>query len=154
MCAIIQTLFNLKRLIFLFLLFSNSNSFGQKAKFKFDFSIILGGCFQDDSVSININSVQFANKVILKSNSAGSANFSIVQDKKGIAVKHYHMGRFILQKIETKSPIKIEVSINKESAFSTFDLKKGKIIFIEHCWNKDRKQEITIRQQDYPVYFL
>lgn len=126
----------------------------QKTKFKFEFSIIFGGCFQDDTVSLKINSVGFANNVVLKSNVVGSANFSITQDKNGISVKHYQRTRFILQKINIKSLINLSLSINGKSVNSVFDLRKGKIIYIEYCWDRNKKREITVQQQDYPVYFL
>lgn len=152
----LKTIPNLKKeiIFFITLFILSSHLFAQKTNFKFDFTIIFGGCFQDDSVTLNINSVVFANKIILKSNVVGSASFSITQDKKGISVKHYQMARFILQKINIKAPINLNLSINDKSVNSIFNLKKGKIIYIEYCWDKNKKRQITVQQQDYPVYFL
>jgi len=135
-------------------LFQALQASAQNSRFKFDFSLIFGGCFRNDMVTVKINDVVFANNILLESNIVGSANFSITQDKNGILVKSSSGAINKLMRFDKNRPVKILVSVNGTAASSTFNLRKGKIFYIGYCWDENRVQKVTINQQNHPVYFI
>jgi hypothetical protein len=99
-----------------------------------EFSIILGDCFKNDTISMLINGKTiFDSSVITSDFSTGLTGLSTYQDKKKLIVieKSYKKE---LNKLEFKKSINISFNIrNKENYSKTLNLKKGKIIVIDYC---------------------
>ena len=145
----------MKYLIFIFLAGFPFSIFGQNKKFDFEFSLIFGACFSNDTIEINLNGVSVIKNTVIKTNVVGSANLSLTQKNK-LTIKSFENTQ-VVSKVPIKEFLQVSVSVNGKWSEYKFSLKKGKILFAENCIEGDdglKKPGFNIIQQDHAVYFF
>ena len=128
----------------------------KRHKFNFDFALIFGGCFHNDSVSINLNGVNIISNVILETNIVGSANFSVSQDRNNLLVKSQDKITK-LKRIDLKQPLNFQIFVNNRRTEFTFSIKNGRVLYAENCpieGDSKRVKVLKVIQQDSPVMFF
>tara|TARA_R110002124_G_C8544360_1_gene478640 strand:- start:51 stop:431 length:381 start_codon:yes stop_codon:yes gene_type:complete len=101
------------------------------------FSISLGDCFRQDTVSLSINDLLVLDKVVLNSDfSTGLANMGVYYDSKSNELVKIVKG--LQQRIPFAASESLKLSViknSKEYSFH-FQLSKGRNILIEGCESK------------------
>ena len=117
-----------------------------------EFSIILGDCFKNDTISMIINGKTiFDSSVVTSDFSTGLTELSTYQDKKNLIVIE-RSNKKELAKLEIRKSIIISFIIkNKENYSKTLNLKKGKIIVIDYCNRQTETGKVmkSIHAQQY-----
>lgn len=156
MSAILFEVLIMKYIIAIALIWLPIFCLAQKTKFNFDFALIFGSCFHNDSINIKINGVTIVSNTKLETNVVGSANFSISQDKQHLLIKS--TGKIKkLKKVDLNQPLNIQISVNNQKSDYTFDIKKGRVLYAENCpveGDLKRVNVLKVTQRDSPVYFF
>lgn len=122
----------MKSLLTILLIISTLTISAQPPK-RFDYGLILGGCFNKDKVSISINNRSvFTDYTINNKDSLVRGNFNLVQDAKGI--RFNYNGRENSKKaIPFEFILDITIIINQKKNRLSLDLRKGNIILLDYC---------------------
>jgi hypothetical protein len=121
-----------------------------------DYSIVFGGCFENDLVSLKINK-----RPVLKSfqvenrNAIKKGNLSLTQSPDGITL--FYNGTEIKKSgVRIGFLIDIEVEVNKQVKKFKVDLRKGKVVVIENCTanTTSKEKKITLEQLQEPMIFM
>jgi hypothetical protein len=101
------------------------------------FSISLGDCFRQDTVSLSINDFLVLDEVVLNSDfSTGLSNMDVYYDSKSNELVKIEKG--LQQKIPftAKESLRLSVIKNGKEYWFHFQLSKGRNILIEGCESK------------------
>lgn len=122
---------NCKLLLLLLLISAETN--GQGNHKKHDFAIVVGSCFEKDTITIKINGQNVIENAIVSSDfSTGITGISVYQDRNGL-VGNWPNNRIEKDRLAITKTISIELTINSVTKVTKLDLKKGKNIIIDKC---------------------
>jgi hypothetical protein len=146
LCAIMRTL-----LIIIF--FLPIYCLGQKTLFNFEYTIVFGGNFNQDSIELKINNSKiFSGRI--RSGVIAKANLEITQTKTCLST-FYNGATKKFKKSKTEPKLNIFIVLNGEGHSYSFDLKRGPILFVQNIYDKKLKaNHLTIEQRTEPLQFL
>ena len=131
--------------------------FSHTAKEDFDFSIIFGGCFDKDIVSLKINnSIIFDHIRVDNRNNKLKGNLSLTQAKRKISLFYNGQKKF-KNYISYNYFLTLDVTVNDKVEQFKIDLRKGKVIVIEHCIDpnyQQSKKKLSFEQVQEEVIFI
>ncbi len=119
-----------------------------------EYNIILGGCFNKDKVSLSINNRSiFTNYIIDNKDSLAKGNLNLAQDVEGIRI-NYNGKETTRKAIPFEYLLNIKVTVNRKISRFSLDMRKGNIILLDFCPEKDdqrstRKLSASQLQEPY-----
>jgi hypothetical protein len=119
-----------------------------------EYNIILGGCFSKDKVSLSINNrTIFTNYIIDNRDTLAKGNLNLSQDVQGIRI-NYNGKESIRKAIPFEYLLNIKVTVNRRISRFSLDMRKGNIILLDFCPEKDdqptsRKLSASQLQEPY-----
>ncbi len=123
---------------------------GFQKKFRYDFALMIGNCYESDTLQIKINGKEVIDSLIAKTDSTGYANISIIHSNEGLFV-FWKNNKRKLGRFELKKEIEFEISVNGVNTINRIDLRKGKILIADHCpvqiIDRHITKKLTFRQQ-------
>lgn len=147
----------MKRTWFIFcLLLYSCTVFSHGTKEEFDYSIVFGGCFDQDVLSLKINNSKiFEHYKVDNKSAVKKGNLSLTQANGKINV--FYNGRQVLkEKINFNFYLNISLTVNQQVTRYVVDLRKGKIILIDFCsrQNNISAKKLAIEQLQEEVIFM
>ena len=122
----------MKPVLTIFFVFLMNILFAQTPK-GFDYTIILGGCFNQDLVSMKVNNrVVFKNYMINNNDPSTRGNLNFVQDEQGIRI-NYNGSEENRRAVDFDFILDIKFIVNKQVQRFSIDLRKGNIILFDFC---------------------
>jgi len=122
-----------------------------------DYSIILGGCFNKDTVSLSINNRSiFTNYTVNNMDSLAKGNLSLSQDVQGIHI-NYNGNERTYKPIAIDYLLNIKVTVNRKTSHFSLDMRKGNIILLNFCPEKDELpslRKLTAGQLQEPFLLI
>jgi len=122
-----------------------------------DYSIILGGCFNKDTVSLSINNHSiFTNYTVNNKDSLTKGNLSLSQDLQGIHI-NYNGNERTYKPIAIDYLLNIKVTVNRKISHFSLDMRKGNIILLNFCHEKDdlpSPRKLTAGQLQEPFLLI
>ena len=147
----------MKPIFFTFcLIISSYTVFSHTTKEEFDYSIVFGGCFDKDTVSLKINNTSiFDHYHVDNSNPLKKGNLSLTQDNKNIRLFYNGQQKF-KSKVKFSFYLNLEVTVNRQVKNFKIDLRKGKVILVEFCSGPEETvaKRLTIQQMQDEVIFM
>jgi hypothetical protein len=147
----------MKQTIFIFcLLISSYTVFCHTPGEDFDYSIVFGGCFEKDIVSLKINHASIFNEYKVENKDpVKKGNLSLTQSNKKIHL-YYNGEQKLKAKVNFDFYLDIDLKVNQQVKKFKVDLRKGKVILVEFCPVQDDPQtkKITIEQVQDQVILL
>ena len=148
----------MKQAIFILCFLASSYSvFSHTYKEDFDYSIVFGGCFEKDIVSLKINNTSIFNDYKVENkNAIKKGNLSLTQAKKKIHL-FYNGQQKVKGRVNFSYYLNIDVTVNKRINKFQIDLRKGKVLLIENCPQQESSQEekkLTIEQLQDQIILL
>jgi endoglucanase Acf2 len=147
----------MKRNLFIFcLLVYSSSAFSHGTKENFDYSIIFGGCFEQDILSLKINNTTIFDHYKVDNKSAiKKGNLSLTQANSKINV-FYNGRQIIKRKVNFNYYLNISLTINQQVNKYVIDLRKGKIILVDFCSKQDNvsAKKLAVEQLQEEVIFM
>ncbi len=147
----------MKAILFIFwFLICTYPVFSHSAKEDFDYSIVFGGCFEKDVVSLKINNTAiFNNYKVENKNALKKGNLSLTQADKKIHLFYNGQEKF-KGKVNFHFYLNIDLRVNNKTNKFKIDLRKGKVILVEFCPEKTstNNKELTIEQVQEQVIFM
>ena len=137
-------------------LFASYTAFSHPAKEDFDYSIVFGGCFEKDIVSLKINNTAiFNNYKVENKNVVKKGNLSLTQANRKIHLFYNGQEKF-KSKVNFSFYLNIDVTVNNKPNNFKVDLRKGKVILVEFCPvnNSENSKKLTIEQMQEQVIFM
>ena len=123
----------------------------------FDYSIVFGGCFEKDIVSLKINNTSIFNEYKVENkNAIKKGNLSLTQAKTKIRL-FYNGQQKIKGRVNFSYYLNIDLTVNKRTDKFKVDLRKGKVLLIENCQvqnSSEKNKKITIEQLQDQVILL
>ena len=160
MIFILEALSNIKMkqtILILCFLASSYSVFSHTSKEDFDYSIVFGGCFEKDIVSLKINNTSIFNDFKVENkNAIKKGNLSLTQAKKKIHL-FYNGKQRVKASVNVSYHLNIDVTVNKRINKFQIDLRKGKVLLIENCSEQESSEEVkklTIEQLQDQVILL
>ena len=124
---------------------------------KSDYSIILGDCFNRDTVSLSINNRPiFTNYTIDNKDSLIKGNLNLAQYVQGIRI-NFNGKEKILKAIPFDYLLDIKVTVNRKINRFSLDMRKGNIILLDFCPEKDDQsatRKLTASQLQEPFLLM
>ena len=146
-----------KALLFFCLFLFSASVFPGVSKTDFDFFIIFDGSFDKDIVSLKINDRSiFKNYKVENRDSIIKGNLSLIQSNNKMNLQ-YNRSEKITTKFIFNRILEIEITVNHQVNKFRVDLRKGKIIVVEFCPDKNlvsKVKEITIDQFEEPFLLI
>lgn len=122
-----------------------------------DYSIILGDCFNGDTVSLSINNrTIFTNYTIDNKDSLIKGNLSLAQYVQDIRI-NYNGKEKVLKAIPFDYLLNIKVTVNRKINRFSLDMRKGNIILLDYCPGKDDQpatRKLTASQLQEPFLLM
>jgi hypothetical protein len=148
----------MKKILFFFCFFITSTFvFANTSGKDFDFFIIFGGSFEKDIVSLKINNHSiFKNYKVENRDSIRKGNLSLIQSGNKMNLQYNGSQKFTTKFIFNRI-LEIEITVNKQVKKFKVDLRKGKIMVVEICPDKNgisKIKEITIDQFEEPFLLI
>src|SRR6186997_1342902 len=105
--------------------------FSHPPKEDFDYSIVFGGCFEKDVVSLKINNTSiFNNYKVENKNALKKGNLSLTQANKKIHLFYNGQEKY-KGRVNFSFYLNIDVTVNNKASKFKVDLRKGKVIVVE-----------------------
>lgn len=126
-------------------------SYSQSKRKKNLFSLIVGSCFESDTVDISINGQGLVRNEVVESNySTGITQLAIYQDDNGLWVLNKNE-RTNLGRIDVNKTLTVDIRINGVKTSKSVDLRKGWILILDNCYteSKEGKPERTVTVQQH-----
>lgn len=124
---------------------------------KSDYSIILGDCFNRDTVSLSINNrAIFTNYTIDNKDSLIKGNLNLAQYVQDIRI-NYNGKEKILKAIPFDYLLDIKVTVNRKINRFSLDMRKGNIILLDFCPENDDQpatRKLTASQLQEPFLLM
>lgn len=148
----------MKRAIFIFcLLVSSYTVFSHTPKENFDYSIVFGGCFDKDIVSLRINNTTIFDQYrVDNKNAVTKGNLSLTQTSNKINLFYNGKQKF-KGKVRFSFYLNIDLIVNKQVKKFKIDLRRGKVILFDYCAAEENRQatkKITMEQMQEEVIFM
>lgn len=123
----------------------------------FDYTIILGGCFDQDEVSMTVNNrVLFKNYLVNNRDQVTRGNLSLVQNQEGIHI-NYNGNELERRSVPFEFILNIKLTVNRQVTRFTLDLRKGNIILVDYCPDPEAQplmKKLTTEQLQEPFLFM
>ncbi|MES1226012.1 MAG: hypothetical protein ABUT20_61610 [Bacteroidota bacterium] len=146
-----------KTFLFFCLFIFSAPVFSQSPQNDFDYAIVFGGCFNKDIISLKINNNSILkNYIVNNTDSVLKGNLSLKQSDNKINI-NYNRNPRTISKIIFSNVLQVEITVNKEVSKFNIDLRKGKILLIEFCQDKNatfKSKKLTIDQIQEPFLFI
>lgn len=143
--------------LILYFLFLSYTVFSHSAKKDFDYSIVFGGCFEKDVVSLKINNTSiFSNYKVENKNALKKGNLSLTQANRKIHLFYNGQEKY-KEKVNFNFFLNIDVTVNNKPNKFKVDLRKGKVIVVEFCPagnESESSKKLTIEQMQEQVIFM
>ncbi len=142
----------MKTIISLFGLFYSTVIFSHPIE-EADYSIVFGGCFEKDLISLKINNVSIFNQYKIGNELTDKGNLSLKQ-----SADFLHL--FYNGKLQAKSKVDLNFFLNIELTVSgrvskfKFDLRKGKVLLFEKCSANNKPTTLTVEQIQEQVLLM
>src|SRR5215213_862832 len=147
----------MKPTFFIFcLLISSYTVFSHSVREDFDYSIIFGGCFEKDIVSLKINNTYiFADYKVENQNALKKGNLSLTQSNKKIHL-FFNGQQKLKGSVNFNFYLNIDLIVNQQVNKYKIDLRRGKVILIEFCPGQEapQKKKLTIEQLQDQVIMM
>lgn len=149
----------MKPAIFIFcLLVSSYTVFSHTTKEDFDYSIVFGGCFDKDIVSLKINNAPiFEHYRVDNKNAIKKGNLSLTQTNKKINL-FYNGQQKYKGKVKFSFYLNIDLTVNNHVKKFKVDLRRGKVILFDYCPSeaatRSTAKRITVEQLQEEVIFM
>ena len=147
----------MKPIFFLFcLLISSYTVFSHSVREDFDYSIVFGGCFEKDIVSLKINNTSIFNHYKVENkNALKKGNLSLTQAHKKIHL-FFNGQQKLKGSVNFNFYLNIDLTVNEQVNKYKIDLRRGKVILIEFCPVEDtpQKKKLTIEQLQDQVILM
>lgn len=133
-----------------------STAFSHTTRDDFDYSIVFGGCFEKDIVSLKINNRSIFNNYKVENRDAiKKGNLSLTQADKKIHLFYNGQERFT-GKVSFGFYLDIALTVNNKINKFKIDLRKGKVILVENCpiEKGSSTKKVTIEQMQEQVIFM
>lgn len=138
--------------ILLLTVFILSQSFGRhfNPSAGSDYSIVFGGCFQNDKLGLSINrQTIFTQWLVNNADAANQGNLSLSQ--KGDRLIVYYNGKEISRKaVRFDFNLELKLVLNGKTKTYKADLRRGKLLLFDYCL-KDKSKTLTMEQVQEPV---
>ena len=138
------------------LLVCSYSAFSHSTKEDFDYSIVFGGCFEKDVVSLKINNRSIFNNYKVENRDAvKKGNLSLTQSNKKIHLFYNGQEKY-KGKVSFDYYLNIDVTVNNKPNRFKIDLRKGKVILVENCpiENASTTKKVTVEQMQEQVIFM
>jgi len=146
----------MKTVFTIFLFFVSQIITAQSPK-SFDYTVILGGCFNHDQVSMKVNNRMVSkNYMIDHKDTVTRGNFNFIQDQQGIRI-NYNGKEESRKAIDFDFILDIKLTVNKKLQRFSIDLRKGNIILFDYCNGVDMQtsiRKITAEQLQEPFLLM
>lgn len=148
----------MKTTIFIFcLLIFTCPLFSHSTKEDFDYSIVFGGCFEKDIVSLKINNVPIFNNYKLENkNAVKKGNLSLTQASRKIHLFYNGQEKY-KGRVNFEFYLNIDLTVNNKANKFKVDLRKGKVILVEFCPVENASaatKKLTIEQMQEQIIFM
>ena len=150
-------IFKMKQAILIFCLLVYSYTvFSHATTEDFDYSIVFGGGFDKDLVSLRINNTSiFENYKVDNKNAIKKGNLSLTQTNKKINL-FYNGQQKYKGKVKFSYYLNIDLIVNNQIKKIKVDLRKGKVILLDYSGPeaKQTTKKITVEQLQEEVIFM
>ena len=138
--------------LLLLLFLTASTAFSHTAN-NLEYAIVFGACFEKSVISLKINNKTVFDKCRLGFEKEG--NLSIKQSENDLEV-FYNGEEKHRSPIDIDHTLKIAVTVNGKSSHFTIDLRKGNILVIDFCGDKQStaKRKLTIDQRQEALILM
>ena len=115
-----------------------------------DYSIVFGGCFEKDIVTLSINKKKvLSNYKLENQNEIKKGHLSLTQTGNKIYI-FYNRNQKSVAKIPIDFILDIQIIINNQTQNLKIDLRKGKVIVLDFC-NAEAGRKLSCEQVQEPV---
>ena len=146
-----------RRHFFILLLFLPLITLSHPRSNGFDYSIIFIGSFENDIVSLSLNKVLVLDRYkVENADSIKRGHLSLTQYDNEIKV-YYNGAEITRSRIDVSFILNAVITINGKLKKIKLDLRKGKVILIDHVPDNPKKAEakkLRIEQIDEPVILM
>lgn len=144
----------MKTVLFLCLLTLSAVAYPHPKPAQFDYSLVFGGCFEDDTVQLHINKVAvLRNYTLHNQDTAVKGRLSLTQSNNHITI-FYNDRTKKRRGIKTASTLSIELIVNKEVNRFEVDLRKGRVLLFDYCKNGSTNRKLTLEQVQEPMILM
>lgn len=122
---------------------------------QFDYTVVFGGCFENDTVQLNINKVAvLKNYTLHNQDPVIKGCLSLTQSDKNITI--FYNGQTKKRRgIHTASNLTIELIVNKQVSRFEVDLRKGRVLLFDFCIpGSASSRKLTLEQVQEPMILM
>ena len=142
-----------KAVLLILISFISYASFSHPPREEFDYSIVFGGGFTSDVVSLKINNTTIFNHIKVENGDAiKKGNLSLTQKNNKLSL-FYNGDQKLKSKIKFNYYLDITLTLNNQVNKFKVDLRKGKVIVVD-CSAQDASKKLTIEQIQEPVILM
>ena len=142
-----------KAVLILLISFISYVSFSHPPREEFDYSIVFGGGFKSDVVSLKINNTTIFNQIKVENGDAiKKGNLSLTQKNNKLSL-FYNGDQKLKSKIKFNYYLDITLTLNNQVNKFKVDLRKGKVIVVD-CSALDASKKLTIEQIQEPIILM
>jgi hypothetical protein len=128
-------------------------SFSHPPREEFDYSIVFGGGFTSDVVSLKINNTKIFDHIKVENgNAIKKGNLSLTQKNDKLTL-FYNGDLKLKTKIEFDYYLDITLTLNDQVNKFKVDLRKGKVIVVDRA-SADTSKKLIIEQIEEPVILM
>ncbi|MEJ8757512.1 hypothetical protein WG947_10915 [Pontibacter sp. H259] len=119
------------------------NSFCQKKDNVVNFSVIVGSCFEADTVDISINGQKIISDVVVTSDvNTGITQLSVFQNRDGFWILNKNvMTNF--GSIALNKALSLEVKVNGRLTAKNLDLRSGRYLVVNNCYGESEDDKLV-----------
>jgi len=142
-----------KAILLLFITLYSYASFSHPPREEFDYSIVFGGGFKSDMVSLKINNTTIFDGIKVENGDAiKKGNLSLTQKNNKLSL-FYNGDQKLKNKVKFNYYLDITLTLNNQVNKFKVDLRKGKVIVVD-CASQDASRKLTIDQIEEPVILM
>lgn len=117
-----------------------------------DYLIVFGNCFEKEPISLKINNVLiFEGYEIASGKDNQRGNLSIKQSANGLEI-FYNGKHHSISKVDFNYVLNIEVTLDKKVNTYSVDLRKGKVVVFQNCYQSTKK--LSVEQIQEQVFLM
>lgn len=120
----------------------------------FDYTVVFGGCFQNDVVQVQINKVAVLKNYLLNNqDTVTKGRLSFTQSEKQITI-FYNDQVKTRRAIRKASTLLIELTVNNKVQEFTVNLHNGRILVFDFCQTGNNTRKLTLEQLQEPLILM
>jgi hypothetical protein len=145
----------MKTILFLSLITLSAFAYPHPKPAQFDYSLVFGGCFENDTVQLHINKVAvLKNYTLHNQDTAVRGRLSLTQSDKQITI-FYNDQVKKRRGIRSTSTLTIELIVNQEPHRFEVDLRKGRVLLFDFCQaDATTHKRLTLEQMQEPMILM